>query len=197
MNATSKNSFTPIIKLGITLALYAVAACAILAIVNYITLPIITANKKHDSDSAMKRIFNTATSFEEITDFDTDNNSINNLYLAKEDGKTIGAVVQVTGATYDKARIILGVSKDLTIKKMEFLELSDSPGFGLKASDSQYKGKNGKTFYDQFTSLPATSKLVIGQDIDAITGATITTQGVTALVKKGCALLTSILGSEN
>ncbi|MBR7063581.1 MAG: FMN-binding protein, partial [Treponema sp.] len=97
----------------------------------------------------------------------------------------IGAVAQVTGPTYDKATIILGLDKNQTLTGLRFLALSDSPGFGQKANDPSYTGPSGKTFYEQFTGKNANDGFVAGETFDAISGATITSKGVATLLSQG------------
>ena len=68
---------------------------------------------------------------------------------------------------------------------MQVLELSDSPGFGLKANDSTFKLPNGKTFYGQFTGKSAINGFKDGSNFDAISGATITSKGLGDMVSEG------------
>ena len=100
-------------------------------------------------------------------------------------GNIIGAVVQVQGPTYDKGKIIVGVYSDGIISGMEFLELSDSPGFGLKANDPGFILPSGKTFYGQFAGKNASEGFSGGRNFDSISGATITSHAAGELVNYG------------
>lgn len=175
-------------KLGLILVCYAVVSCAVLAVVNNFTAPKIAQNQIDKANEAMRQVFESADSFAQISDFEpasTNAITISDFYLAKKDGKVIGGVAQVSGPTYDKGKIIVGVDTDGTITGMQVLELSDSPGFGLKANDSTFKLPNGKTFYGQFTGKSAINGFKDGSNFDAISGATITSKGLGDMVSEG------------
>ncbi len=77
-------------------------------------------------------------------------------------------------------RISVGIKEDGTINGMEFLAISDTPGLGLKAKEpgfkDQYAGKNQE-------SLAVTKSGHAGDgEINAISGATITSSAVTNAV---------------
>ncbi len=190
------NSFWGIIRLGLTLALYAAAACTVLALVNNATLPRIAQNKVSKANEAMSAVFNDADSFEEVKSFPQASNSsinIQTVHFALKSGSVIGGVVQVSGPTYDKGTIIIGLSTDGTVTGLRFLELTDSPGFGLKANDPTYLLPSGKTFYGQFEGKDARNGFVAKETFDTISGATITSVAVGNLVSEGVTCLLSVL----
>ena len=175
-------------RLGLILVCYAVVSCAVLAVVNNFTAPKIAQNQIDKANEAMRQVFESADSFAQISDFEpasTNAITISDFYLAKKDGKVIGGVAQVSGPTYDKGKIIVGIDTNGTITGMQVLELSDSPGFGLKANDSTFKLPNGKTFYGQFTGKSAINGFKDGSNFDAISGATITSKGLGDMVSEG------------
>ena len=185
---TESNSVFSMVKLGLVLAAFAVVSCALLAVVNNVTSPVIAQNQVKKANEKMKAVFADADSFEEVNDFapSTDSSiSIQKMYLAKKGGSVVGAVVQVAGPTYDKATIILGIDLTQTVTGVQFLELSDSPGFGLKANDPTYKVKSGSTFYGQFAGKKASEGFKAGETFDAVSGATITSKGVAGLLTQG------------
>lgn len=198
----TKNTDSPLqmIKLGLILALYAVISCTVLAFVNYATKPKIEQNQINKTNAAMKSVMKEAENFEEIKDFSVEANSaisVSALYLAKSQDKVIGGVAQVSGPTYDSATIILGLKTDGTISGVRFLELTDTPGFGLKANDPTFILPSGKTFYEQFEDKKFSDGLILGQTVDAISGATITSKGVVDLVNFACSTLTEYFGEHN
>ncbi|MDR3284147.1 MAG: FMN-binding protein [Treponema sp.] len=166
------------LKLGISLAVYAVAACVLLAVVNTLTAPIIERTKAAEVGAGMVEIFTNADSFEIAGDFTRDASTsiqVERLYLAQQDGAVVGGVVQATGPTYDKATILIGLDLNQTITGIKFLALSDTPGFGQKATEP--------TFYEQFAGKSATDDFEAGSDVEAISGATITSKGVAQILK--------------
>ncbi|MCQ2592402.1 MAG: FMN-binding protein [Treponema sp.] len=201
-NAKSKSqdNLWGMIKLGLVLVCYAVASCAVLAVVNNFTSVKIKQNQIEKANKAMKEVFAEAQEFVPVEQFEGSSVStitVSDLYLAKAGEKTIGAVVQVAGPTYDKGKLIFGVTKDGTVTGMQILELSDSPGFGLKANDSTFKLPNGKTFYGQFTGKNAKSAFTAGETFDAISGATITSNGIAEMMNQGSLVMLNYLGAHN
>ncbi|NLC93374.1 MAG: FMN-binding protein [Treponema sp.] len=182
------NSLLEMIKLGLILVCYAVASCTVLAIVNNLTSPKIIQNQLVKANLAMKAVFAEADEFEKKDDFSRSEDktiTVSDFYLAKKDGSVVGGVVQVSGPTYEKGKIIISLDTNGVVKGMQFLELSDSPGFGLKANDSTYIMKNGKTFYGQFAGKDANNGFVANENYDAISGATITSVAVGKLLNEG------------
>lgn len=185
---SNKNSSLEMIKLGLVLALFAAASCTVLALVNSVTSVKIAANKIAKANQAMKVVMADADGFEPVENFAQSANSsikIQSLYAAKKDGATVGAVAQINGPTYDRGTVMVGMKTDGTITGVQFLELSDSPGFGLKANDPTFKLPNGKTFYGQFEGVNAKGGLKAGENFDAISGATITSVSAAALIEEG------------
>lgn len=202
MVTKSKDGVGEMLKLGVVLCLYAVCACTILAIVNYFTLPIITSNKLATAQKAMKSVFSDADNFEKVETFDSTaadalGVAVSDVYMAKNGDSVIGAVCQAEGTTYDRAKIMIGLTASGIVTKIEFLELTDSPGFGQKARDSSYHVASGKTFFEQFSGLDSAKGFTHGNGgtIDAISGATITTVGVEKILTAGTAVLRSVLGA--
>ncbi len=174
----NKDSIWSMLKLGLILAAYAVACCTVLAIVNNITAPVIALNQQKKASSGMAAVFKQADEFEPVQAPAT----CDALYLAKSNGSIVGAVVQITGATYDHSTIIVGMTSDGIITGMQYLENTDTPGFGQKASDPTFLLPSGKTFYGQFEGKKADDGFIAGETFDAISGATITSNGVGALM---------------
>lgn len=168
------------LKLSFTLAAYTVAACAALAVVYNFTAPVIKEVKLKKTRAALQKIFPDADDFEEISSklpAGQDKIKFQNAYLAKNGGKAAGLTVTASGATYAYASILIGINLNGTVKTIEFLELTDTPGLGSRAAEEPFIGQfTGKSFSDAF---------IPGADITAISGATITSKGVSAIIKAG------------
>lgn len=166
-----------IIKLGFVLAAYASVACVSLAVVYNLTAPAIEAVKLAKASAGMKVVFEDADTFSPVSDFEKDSASaisVNAVHTAQKGGKVIGAVIEAAGATYDKAVMLVGLDLNRTITGIQFLSLTDTPGFGQRAAEP--------AFTDQFKGLNAAKTLEAGSDFDGISGATITTKGVTNII---------------
>lgn len=188
------------IKLGLTLAIYAVISCTVLAVVNNFTAPKIAQNQENKVNQAMASFFpGDVYTFESVSDYDSASVGtikIENIIIAKKDGKTVGGAAQVNGPTYDQATILVGMKADGTITGLQFLKNTDSPGFGLKANDPTFTLSNGKTFFGQFEGKNAKDGFKAGETFDAISGATITSNGVANLLAEGTGSLLKYLEKQ-
>ena len=186
--AEKENAWS-MIKLGLILCAYAVVACAMLALVNNFTAPKIAENQTKKVSAAMQEFFpESGLSFETINDFTppvVGAITVDEMYVAKRGNEIVGGAAQVTGPTYDQGTILIGIKNDGTVTGLKFLKLTDSPGFGLKANDATFKRPNGKTFYGQLEGKNAKDGFVAGQNFDAISGATITSEAVSSLINEG------------
>lgn len=173
------------LKLGLSLAIYAAVSCFCLALVNNVTKPTIDNLAKQALQAGLKEVFADASEFEAVDGMTSSAGVIKSAYKALDSNKnTIGAIVEIYGKTYDKSDILIGIKNDdgKTITGVKFLSTTDSPGFGSKAADPKFTLSNGKTFYGQFAGKKAADGFTLGEDYDAIGGATITSRSVGALL---------------
>lgn len=194
--AKKSSSVKGMIILGLILAAYAVTSCTILAVVNNFTAPRIEINRIEKANKILKEIFPTADSFEAVTDFESPkskSSKVDSLYVAKKNGSVIGGAAQISGSTYDTATIITGIDLNGIVMGLKFLENTDSPGFGQKASDEKFLLSSGVTFYGQFKGKDSKKGFICGKTFDAISGATITSKGVGDLLAYGTSVISSYL----
>lgn len=166
------------IKLALILMAYTAVACVGLAFVNNFTAPAIAENEKAELNNGLKNVFVDADAFEPVTDFQVgtkDGINLEALYLAKSGDTILGCVIRASGATYDKATILAGVDTNGKMTSIQFLTLTDTPGFGQKAAEPP--------FADQFKGKAVTDAFEVKADIQVISGATITSVGVAKILK--------------
>jgi Na+-translocating ferredoxin:NAD+ oxidoreductase subunit G len=105
------------------------------------------------------------------------------VYEARYQGERKGWVVKTKGQGYaDTIELLLGLSPDLsTITGLFVLDQKETPGLGNKIITDAWRG--------QFVDAPADGNLVVVKtgstkpgEIDAVTGATISSKSVTALI---------------
>ena len=91
--------------------------------------------------------------------------------------------------------VALGVAEDGTTNGISFLSLSETAGLGMQADTdefkSQFAGKNVAQF--KYTKSGAASD----EEIDALSGATITTNAVTNAVNAGLSYADYLKGGAN
>jgi len=165
------------LKLGFVLAVFAGVACVALALVNQATAPVIAANENAKLTAGLAEILPAAKSYKDGTFTpDGSNVSVDNCNVGFDaNGAVIGCVVQVSGPTYDQATVLVGVDSSKTLTGIKILAISDTPGFGQKATEPAW--------YGQFAGKPAECDWTLGTDFDAVSGATITSKGFSALLK--------------
>ena len=170
-----------IIKPALILFFIAAFMTTLLGIVRSLTLEPIAINKKKAQVTAMKSVFPSATNFAEIECPYTGN--ITGIYESFSGIESIGYAIELEVEGYSgKINLILGISKiDNTISGMRILKHSETPGLGALAVTEK--------FYKRYENKNAVQLNVVRNspgenDIEALTGATITTKAVTAAVNE-------------
>jgi len=94
--------------------------------------------------------------------------------VGTKSGTVVGAIAKAKAKSYDgDVTVLVGVSTDGIITSVQVVECTDSQGNPILAPG----------FARQFTGKKASSPLVVGTNIDAVSGATFSSMGATALVK--------------
>lgn len=188
---------------GIMLAITIVAGL-VLGFVYQITKEPIAKQEALAKQEACQEVFQDAASFEVIEVDSTDaaewnaagyaQESINEVMEAKDDsGSLLGYVITVTtkeGYGGD-IQFSLGVRMDGTVNGISILSISETAGLGMQAEavlKPQFAGRQVEKF--EYTKNGATSE----SQIDAISGATITTNAVTNGVNAGLYYFQTKLG---
>jgi electron transport complex protein RnfG len=176
------------LRLGFILALFAAAACVMLAFVFTGTQKIIAQRQEADLEAALKELFPNADSFREVFDIKSPDPSvtIENGYAVIKGGKITGVVLRLSRASYSgPIKILAGVGVDGSIAGVKIMEHQDTPGLGANAASPSYfmDRARGITFYGQFTGKKAGDPFEVSNDVAAITASTITSKAVAAAVK--------------
>ena len=96
------------------------------------------------------------------------------------DSTVIGTLVSVRGPAFNGTGVTLtGVDMNGIITGVRIIELNDTPGLGQRALE--------ESFYGQFAGKPAEAALAVPSDIDAISGATVTSAYIADMVRVGAA----------
>lgn len=121
---------------------------------------------------------------------------INDVVEAKSSsGDKLGYVITVTDKNGYGGDIefTLGITSEGKITGIEFLSIDETAGMGMKAKDASFKRQfKGLTSSDYDTSIDSYSK----NNIDAISGATITTKAVSNGVSAGVLCFQYLSGGE-
>lgn len=195
-----------IVRDTIKITLITLISGILLGFVFQITKDPISKAEEDAKQKAYKQVFSQAASFEEDSTF---KKAAADRYLKKEkmsesqidllvkaldkDKKVIGYVVNVTNhkAYGGDISYTIGVKTDGTLNDYEILSISETAGLGMKAKEDKFKSQfhNVKTEKFSVTKQKATSD----SDIEAISGATITSKAVTNGINAGLSYVKSIL----
>ena len=163
-----KNSKTGYyLKLALTLLLISAVVSGLLGLTNYITADKIAEITAQKAAASMQEVL-PAEQYDPLTYTGEDTNVVA-IYQAG----TVGYVVEVEVAgSQDTIDMMVGIGTDGTVTGVSIIDMSETSGLGANASKEsfreQYIGRSGTLAVDKD-----------GGDIDALTGATITSRAVT------------------
>lgn len=190
-----------IIKLGLILGLFAVVSCALLAVVNNFTAPVIKKLEAEKEQQALKLVLPQAAQY-----FAADSETVNAAIASSginlgstvisgifkavnENNETIGYAANITGPTFETSTILLGMDTDMTITGINILKTTDTPG-GQKMKDYKTsKVSSNKSFTEQFAGIKPFESFEDGKDYETISGATLSSAGVSNMIKLGMGVI--------
>ena len=195
-----EESMNKIVKNALILAAITLIAGLLLGAAHQVTLEPIQKQQEKEKQESCQNVFPEAVSFEEVTMSDAEQaeltaalighgfeaQTIDELLLAKDaSGATIGLVeiISTTEGYGGGMQFSMGIASDGTTKGISFLSLSETAGLGMRADTddfkNQFKDKNVEAF--SYTKSGASAD----DEIDALSGATLTTNAVTNGVNAG------------
>lgn len=176
------------VKLGITLALFASLACASLAVVYSFTKESIEKQSEMQLTASLKEVFPEASVFDQVQDLASPDPNVKfeAVYEVKSDKSPLGLAIKATGSSYGgNATLLVAVDLHRSIAGVRVMELKDTPGLGMNASSPTYYVDKTKktTFTGQFNGKYLTDAFEVKKDVIAITAATITSKSLTKIIK--------------
>lgn len=173
-----------ILRIGGILFIICALTALLLAAVNAVTADKIAANSQAKMEASISSIFGDGISAADTElKFDT---SVKNVYEVKDDkGDLLGyAVYAVPVGFKGDIEMMVGFTSEGVLKSVEIITMSETPGLGTKVGESafidQYKDKSGE--------------LVLGTDITAVAGATISSRTVNDAVNEAQEAVGGIIG---
>lgn len=117
---------------------------------------------------------------------------IEEAYLAAgENGEVLGVLMNITTSGYGgDINFSMGIEKDGTVGGVEILTISETAGLGMRATEDAFKGQFAGKNVESFTVTKAGA--AADHEIDAISGATITSNGMTKGVNAGICYFKSL-----
>ena len=150
---------------------------AALAVTNLVTAPRIAALQQESAAETMKEVLS-AKEYKEKT-LSGSYAGVSFFEAIDEEDQCVGYVVTTAAAGYGgDVQVMTGVDLDGKVTAVRILDCSnETPGLGQNAKDA--------AFTDQFAG--QSGELVVKEDIDALTGATITSKAVVTAVNQALA----------
>ncbi len=173
----SNSNAKEIIKIGLILFAITAISAMLLAIVNKATAPVIAKNQLKKTYASMQTVMPDADNFEpiEITGF----KNISEGYSALDkNGEKIGVCLITTANGYGgEIKVLTGIS-DGKVTGIDILSHSETPGLGAKSVEPEFKNQ----FAGKGENIKVSKSSAKDNEINAISGATITSNAVTAAV---------------
>ena len=188
-----------IIKLTVTLLVTCVVVAAALGGVNAVTADTIDDINWENTVTAMKAVVADpdATTFSDALPLSDDmlaaaaavGGTLDSVYEAQENGQSAGyAIKVVTSGSQGKIEMMVGVDSEGTITGVSIVKNSETSGIGSKVMNNENTAA-GVGVLTQFEGKSAADgTLTVGSNIDAISGATVSTRGVTNGVNSALAV---------
>ena len=156
-----------ILRLALTLLVITSLVAAALAGVNAVTAPIIAGLTAEKTQAAIEKVL--PGGGKKLESFTDETGLVKAVYVSDA-----GYAIEVAPSGFNGAvTMMVGVSKDAKVLGIDIISHTETPSLGAVAAD---KGSAGQSFRDSFVGL--SGELTVA-DIDAITGATITSRAVT------------------
>lgn len=170
----------------LVLFLVSLVAALALAGTNEMTKDAIAQRAQEAADAARKAVLNNADTFEQLQV--PEGIGVDNGYRGLKDGQTVGFVAQSTVKGYGgEIEVVVGMDPNGTLTGISVggPSFSETAGLGDKAKEPAFTG--------QFKGLTLPAQL--RDNVDAISGATITSNAVVLGVNQAGSYLTSMIGS--
>lgn len=161
------------VKMIVCLVAIAIVTAALLAFVNGLTAPVIEKNNQAQLENSLREVI-PAEEFNIVKD----ENGVT-VYTAEKGGKIIGYCVVNSQKGYGgDVKVMTGVNADGTVNKVTILEHGETPGLGANAEKPDFINQ----FMGKIKGVKVNKNAPMGNEIKAISGATITSTAVTNAV---------------
>ena len=180
---TGKDS---IIKITLNLVIVYLIGGFILAFVYANASPKIFKNSEEAEKKALKLLMPDADTNDKLGDWSIHEKHAK-YFISKKGGETIGYIIQSFGKGYSSyINTYVAVDKDMKVQKISVLSHAETPGLGDEIETDWFKGQFKDKSIEHLKVIKGETK----EDIQAISGATISSRAVTEdAVKHGVEFL--------
>lgn len=158
-------------RLTLVLFIITVVVAALLGTINFVTKDRIAELKEQKTATAMQSVVHDATSFEPLN-YSGSDKMVTAVFAAKKDDAVIGHVIKVAPSGFSGAiDMVVGIDSYGKVSGVAIISMTETSGLGANASNESFR----KQFVGKIGTLAVTKD---GGNIDALTGATITSRAV-------------------
>ena len=169
------------IRYGFILAVICIVAGGLLAGMNSLTKARILAQAQTEEENSLKEVFSEGADFEAVKSQE----EVIYYKALDRQGRLAGVAFKTSGKGYSSIiETMVGMLNDGTITAIKVLSQNETPGLGAQVSESK--------FTDQF----ANKSVQALSDVEAITGATISSRAVIDSVEKKAEEIKGLIKDE-
>ena len=172
-----------ITKLTVTLLVTCIIVAGLLGLVNGVTAGPIAQINQQKTEQAMAEVVSDPSSFQAVAELPqaavdaatAAGGTLTELY----DGQGAGYVLKVVASgSQGNIEMMVGVDASGAVTGVSVINHSETSGIGTKVVGNE-TNTAGVPVLDQFVGLSGAGSLVVGSNITAISGATVSTKGIT------------------
>ena len=176
-----------ILKVAGTLTVIALVVAALLGLVNSITAGKIAEIDAENTRIAMSAVVPEGSEFTDKLEISDDvaaaaaaqGGKLTELYGVKNAGADAGYVMKIAASgSQGTITMMVGVDANKAITGISVVSHAETSGIGTKGMGNEPNAA-GVPVLDQFMGLSGSGSLVVGKTITAISGATVSTKGIT------------------
>ncbi|WP_443664219.1 FMN-binding protein [Dysosmobacter sp.] len=186
-----------ITKLTVTLLVTCIIVAGLLGLVNGVTAGPIAQINQQKTEQAMAQVVSDPSSFQAVAELPqaavdaatAAGGTLTELY----DGQGAGYVLKVVASgSQGNIEMMVGVDGDGVVTGVSIVDNSETAGIGSKIMENEPLA-SGTGVLDQFAGKSAADgTLAVGTNVEAITGATVSTRGVTTGVNAALAAVAAL-----
>lgn len=187
MEGAHVNKEYSIFQIAINLIITCLVSGLIIGLVYYFTAPIAAEKKEISKQESMRSLVSDADNFKAVPDKEQ-------WFTAEKDGKIIAYVVPGESKGYGgQIKMLVAVKPDGEVIDYSITTSNETPGLGDNASKEPFRNEfKGKKEANLTVTKDASDK----DDIQAMTGATISSRAVTLAVKNAVHEVTDFTGGK-
>jgi len=175
-----------IVRVAGTLTAICLVVAAMLGGVNAVTAERIAAINRENTENALRSVAAAADEFVPVALSDAmtaaasaNGAKLTEAYEVRAGGESAGYAMKVVASgSQGNIEMIVGVDSDSAVTGVSIVSNKETSGIGSKVMENRAL-PSGVGVLDQFVGMSGAGSLAVGKNVDAISGATVSSKGVT------------------